>query len=165
MIVLSLLSAIISLHGFAQDAPITVGFWQMQFAAKVTRPAVEISGRDYRPADWYKAPVPGTVSSPLVDNKAHPDPLYGETMCATPVREFCPPSLLITTSLLHSKITGDYERIVVTRLVWRHRLLLDGYNIRVRVLDGPIDIGLNKNAEPEHWPASDIVPDRHREGE
>jgi mannosylglycoprotein endo-beta-mannosidase len=36
---------------------------------------------------------------------------------------------------------------------------LDGYNVDVKTVDGPVSIALNVNAQPSHWPASSIVPD------
>jgi mannosylglycoprotein endo-beta-mannosidase len=36
---------------------------------------------------------------------------------------------------------------------------LDGYNVDVKAVDGPVAIGPNVNAQPSHWPASDIVPE------
>jgi beta-mannosidase len=36
---------------------------------------------------------------------------------------------------------------------------LDGYNVDVRPVDGSVSIGPNVNAQPSHWPASDIVPE------
>ena len=35
---------------------------------------------------------------------------------------------------------------------------LDGYNVDVKPVDGPVSIALNVNAQPSHWPASNIVP-------
>jgi beta-mannosidase len=37
---------------------------------------------------------------------------------------------------------------------------LDGYNVDVKPVDGPVSIIANVNAQPSHWPASNIVPDR-----
>ena len=37
---------------------------------------------------------------------------------------------------------------------------LDGYNVDVKPVDGPVPIIANVNAQPSHWPASNIVPDR-----
>jgi len=34
---------------------------------------------------------------------------------------------------------------------------LDGYNVDVKPLDGPVSIVANVNAQPSHWPASNIV--------
>jgi beta-mannosidase len=34
---------------------------------------------------------------------------------------------------------------------------VDGYNIDVAPVDGPVSIGLNQNAQPSHWAASNIV--------
>jgi mannosylglycoprotein endo-beta-mannosidase len=35
---------------------------------------------------------------------------------------------------------------------------MDGYNIDVAAVEGPVSIALNQNAQPSHWPASNIVP-------
>lgn len=35
---------------------------------------------------------------------------------------------------------------------------VDGYNVDVKPVDGPVSIALNENAQPDHWPASNIVP-------
>jgi len=35
---------------------------------------------------------------------------------------------------------------------------VDGYNVDVKPVDGPVSIALNTNAQPSHWPASAIVP-------
>jgi beta-mannosidase len=40
-------------------------------------------------------------------------------------------------------------------------LLIDGYNVDVKSTKDPIPVALNVNAQPEHWPATDIVPDIH----
>ncbi len=39
-------------------------------------------------------------------------------------------------------------------------LELDGFNVDVKPLDGPVSIVTNVNAQPSHWPASNIVPDK-----
>jgi mannosylglycoprotein endo-beta-mannosidase len=36
---------------------------------------------------------------------------------------------------------------------------VDGYNVDVKPVDGPVSIATNLNAQPFHWPASNIVPD------
>jgi mannosylglycoprotein endo-beta-mannosidase len=36
---------------------------------------------------------------------------------------------------------------------------VDGYNVDVKPVDGPVSIVANINAQPSHWPASNIVPD------
>jgi mannosylglycoprotein endo-beta-mannosidase len=38
-------------------------------------------------------------------------------------------------------------------------LEVDGYNVDVKPVDGPVSITANVNAQPSHWPASNIVPD------
>jgi len=39
---------------------------------------------------------------------------------------------------------------------------LDGYNVDVKPVDGPVSIMANVNAQPFHWPASNIVPERRK---
>jgi mannosylglycoprotein endo-beta-mannosidase len=36
---------------------------------------------------------------------------------------------------------------------------VDGYNVDVKPVDGPVSIATNLNAQPSHWPASNIVSD------
>ena len=37
---------------------------------------------------------------------------------------------------------------------------LDGYNVDVKPVEGPVSVVANVNAQPSHWPESDIVPDK-----
>jgi beta-mannosidase len=37
---------------------------------------------------------------------------------------------------------------------------LDGFNVDVKPVDGPVSIAPNLNAQPSHWPASNIVPEK-----
>jgi glycosyl hydrolase family 2/Ig-like domain-containing protein len=37
---------------------------------------------------------------------------------------------------------------------------IDGYNVDINPVEGPVSVALNLNAQPSHWPASDIVPDK-----
>ncbi len=62
----------------------TIGGWQMQDVAKVAAPGPLVSSSKFKPANWYRATVPGTVLTTLVDNKVYPEPLYGENMRAIP---------------------------------------------------------------------------------
>ncbi|HEX8325778.1 MAG TPA: glycoside hydrolase family 2 protein [Tepidisphaeraceae bacterium] len=52
--------------------------WQLQDTAKVPEPGEIVSKPDYTPAQWYKATVPGTVLTTLVNEGVYPEPLYGE---------------------------------------------------------------------------------------
>jgi beta-mannosidase len=36
---------------------------------------------------------------------------------------------------------------------------IDGYNVDVKPVDGPVSVAPNVNAQPSHWPESNIVPD------
>ncbi len=62
----------------------TVSGWRMQDVAKVTGDGAAVAGAGYKADGWYKATVPGTVLTTLVDNGVYPEPLYGENMRAIP---------------------------------------------------------------------------------
>ena len=80
-LLIALLSLIGSVSSWADSLPGPVlisSDWQLQDIAKVTNPGEEVSKENFQPADWYKATVPGTVLTTLVDNGVYPEPLYGE---------------------------------------------------------------------------------------
>ena len=52
--------------------------WQLRDANKVSDNPDQVSLVSYAATDWYKATVPGTVLTTLVDNGVYPEPLYGE---------------------------------------------------------------------------------------
>ncbi len=52
--------------------------WQLQDAAKAEQPGAEVAKEGFDTAGWYKATVPGTVLTTLVNNHVYPEPLYGE---------------------------------------------------------------------------------------
>ena len=54
--------------------------WLMQDAAIVHVDAEAISSRTLNTEGWYRATVPGTVLTTLVDNHVYPEPLYGENL-------------------------------------------------------------------------------------
>jgi mannosylglycoprotein endo-beta-mannosidase len=58
----------------------------MQDSSKVVADCAAISQTEFKPDGWYRATVPGTVLTTLVDNKVYPEPLYGENMGAIPER-------------------------------------------------------------------------------
>ncbi len=59
--------------------PVTIDAgWQLQDAGKVAEGGAAISLVSYKPQSWYKATVPGTVLTSLVNAGVYPEPLYGE---------------------------------------------------------------------------------------
>jgi mannosylglycoprotein endo-beta-mannosidase len=76
--------SLLAVTGLAQRPAETISGWQMQDVAKVSEPAAVVAGASFRPLGWYRATVPGTVLTTLVDNKVYPEPLYGENMRAIP---------------------------------------------------------------------------------
>lgn len=76
--------ALLPLCAPAQTHVQPVEGWAMQDAAKVAASGAQVSSAEFQPAGWYKATVPGTVLTTLVDNHVYPEPLYGENMRAIP---------------------------------------------------------------------------------
>ena len=78
--------------------------WQLQETGKVLQTGEAISRSNYEPSGWYKATVPGTILTTLVNEGVYPEPLYGEnnrpdkipdTLCRTSYwyrTTFTPPS-------------------------------------------------------------------------
>lgn len=52
--------------------------WQLQDVAKVPQANSVVSSAAFQPQGWYKATVPGTVLTSLVNDGVYPEPLYGE---------------------------------------------------------------------------------------
>ncbi len=49
--------------------------WELQDSAKISQTGDLISRADYQPAQWYRATVPGTVLTSLVNDGVYPEPL------------------------------------------------------------------------------------------
>ena len=60
-----------------QSITLTTG-WQLQEVGKVPQAGEAISQADYDATAWFKATVPGTVLTSLVNDGLYPEPLYGE---------------------------------------------------------------------------------------
>jgi mannosylglycoprotein endo-beta-mannosidase len=58
--------------------------WQMQDASKVSADGSVVSSSRFEPNSWFRATVPGTVLTTLVNNGVYPEPLYGENMRSIP---------------------------------------------------------------------------------
>ncbi|MGA2029283.1 MAG: sugar-binding domain-containing protein [Verrucomicrobiota bacterium] len=52
--------------------------WELQDIGNAREPGEVISTAAYAPAKWFKATVPGTVLTSLVNDGVYPEPLYGE---------------------------------------------------------------------------------------
>jgi mannosylglycoprotein endo-beta-mannosidase len=63
---------------------LTLGGWRLQDAARVQASPSQISALGFSTDSWYKATVPGTVLTTLVDAGVYPEPLYGENMRSIP---------------------------------------------------------------------------------
>ena len=54
------------------------GDWFEQNQTKLPAEGKKLSTLSYEPQNWYKATVPGTVLTTLVNNKIYDEPLYDE---------------------------------------------------------------------------------------
>jgi hypothetical protein len=62
----------------------TIRAWTLQSADKASGTASQIASGGYDASHWYKATVPGTVLTTLVDRGVYPDPAYGLDNLAIP---------------------------------------------------------------------------------
>ena len=76
-VVMALTSDAVADSAIPSPVALSVG-WQLQDAAKVTEDGASISTAAFYPKGWFKATVPGTVLTSLVNDGVYPEPLYGE---------------------------------------------------------------------------------------
>jgi Glycosyl hydrolase 2 galactose-binding domain-like/Exo-beta-D-glucosaminidase Ig-fold domain/Glycosyl hydrolases family 2/Glycosyl hydrolases family 2, TIM barrel domain len=111
--------------------------WQMQDIAKVTQAGAEVSSPHYKSAGWYKATVPGTVLTTLVNNHVYPEPLYGENNRP----ETIPDSLARTSWWYRTEIS--VPRSYKNHHVW---LNFDGINYSADVWVNGVQVGTIRGA-------------------
>jgi beta-galactosidase/beta-glucuronidase len=98
---------------------LTVGGWQMREADQVQAEGSVVAGTTFAAAGWYKATVPGTALTTLVDNHVYPEPLYGENDRAN----------VIPDTLSHMSFWYRTSLIVPRSYAGRHTWLhFDGIN-------------------------------------
>jgi hypothetical protein len=98
--------------------------WQLQDIAKVAETGAVVSSTGFAPAGWYRATVPGTVLTSLVNNGVYPEPLYGENNRPDKI----PESLCRTSYWYCTRFT--VPRDYAGRHVW---LNFDGINYTAEV--------------------------------
>src|ERR1035437_2534524 len=127
-----------SLKGQTNSKPfILADGWQMQDASKISQTGEEISKVGFQTAGWYKATVPGTILTTLVNNGVYPEPLWGEnnrpdkipeTLCRTPY-----------WYRIIFKVPADYKG----KKIW---LNFDGINYSAKVFLNSKEVGNIKGA-------------------
>ena len=111
--------------------------WQLQDAAKAQQPGAEVAQKGFDTAGWYKATVPGTVLTTLVNNHVYPEPLYGENNRP----EVIPDSLCRTSWWYRTTIA--IPRTYKGRRVW---LNFDGINYSAAVWVNGAQVGTIRGA-------------------
>ncbi|WP_394825266.1 glycosyl hydrolase 2 galactose-binding domain-containing protein [Pendulispora albinea] len=86
--------------------------WQLQDVAKVADSGEAISQVGYVPSGWYRATVPGTVLTSLVNEGVYPEPLYGENNRPNKI----PESLCRTSYWYRARF--DVPRVAAGRHLW-----------------------------------------------
>jgi hypothetical protein len=125
----------------AQPAPppqvVLASGWQLQDVAKAPQPGAEVSAAGFHTAGWYKATVPGTVLTTLVNNHVYPEPLYGENNRP----EVIPESLARTSYWYRTQV--DVPQSYKGRHVW---LNFDGINYSAVVWVNGMQVGTMRGA-------------------
>ena len=109
--------------GFPLPVELASG-WRLQDVAKAPQTGAQISAAAYDASGWYKATVPGTVLTTLIDNHIYPDPMYGENNRP----EVIPESLARTSYWYRTTIA--VPRTYAGRRVW---LNFEGINYAAEV--------------------------------
>lgn len=118
--------------------PVTIGAgWQMQDVAKVPQRAEAIARPGFAPHDWYRATVPGTVLTTLVNDGVYPEPLYGENNRPDKI----PESLCRTSYWYRTEIT--VPPAYAGRTVW---LNFEGINYTAQVWVNGAHVGQIRGA-------------------
>ena len=99
--------------------------WFREDSAKRSEEGKQLSRKDFKPAsDWYKATVPGTVLTTLVNCGVYPEPTYGENNRPETIPDdLCRKDWWYRTTV---KVPESYK----DRLVW---LEFDGINYQAEI--------------------------------
>lgn len=111
--------------------------WELQDVAKVPQPGDMVSIHGFETNGWYKATVPGTVLTTLVNNGIYPDPIYGENNRP----ESIPESLSRTSYWYRTMI--DVPAAYAGKHVW---LNFDGINYSSQVWVNGKQVGTTRGA-------------------
>ena len=115
------------------EAPVSLNAgWRLQDAAKVAADGTVVSTSSYQPGGWYKATVPGTVLTSLVNDGVYPEPLYGENNRPDKI----PDSLCRTSYWYRTQFA--VPRAYAGKHVW---LNFDGINYQAEVWINGHDLG------------------------
>jgi beta-mannosidase len=105
--------------------------WELQDSAKATDTGELISTANYAPANWFKATVPGTVLTSLVNDGVYPEPLYGENNRTNKIPDsLCRMSywyrtkVNVPSAFVGKQVWLNFEGINYTAEVW-----VNGHNL------------------------------------
>jgi hypothetical protein len=111
--------------------------WQLQDVAKAPQPGAEVAAAGFNTSGWYRATVPGTVLTTLVNNHVYPEPLYGEN--SRP--EVIPESLVHTSYWYRTAI--NVPKSYKGQHVW---LNFDGINYSATIWVNGVQVGVMRGA-------------------
>ena len=136
--ILALASPLLAAAASLPPAPVILdGEWRLQEVSKAPEPGAAISAPGFDASGWYKATVPGTVLTTLVNNHVYPEPLYGENNRP----EIIPDTLARASYWYRTTIT--VPKAYKGRHVW---LNFDGINYSARVWVNGSEVGTIRGA-------------------
>jgi len=77
LLVISVVAAAAAAEGSAASRMLLRQDWAVQSSADVRESGAVLSSPAFKPRGWYRATVPSTVLSALVQNGVYPDPYFG----------------------------------------------------------------------------------------
>jgi beta-mannosidase len=133
-----LLFLAVTLKGQTNSKPFIIADgWQLQDASKISEAGEEIAKVGFQTTGWYKAIVPGTILTTLVNNGVYPEPLWGENNRPDKIPEsLCRTPYWYRTTF---KVPADYKG----KKIW---LNFDGINYAAKVFVNAKEIGKIKGA-------------------
>ncbi len=111
--------------------------WQLQDASKISRSGEDIAKAGFETTGWYRATVPGTILTTLVNNGVYPEPLWGENNRPDKIPEtLCRTPFWYRTTFI---VPGAYKG----KKVW---INFDGINYSAKVFVNGKEVGAIKGA-------------------
>ena len=118
--------------------PLTIDAgWQLQDARKVQEAGATIAAEKYKSKGWYRATVPGTVLTSLVNDGVYPEPLYGENNRPDKIPDN------LSRSPYWYRVVFKIPKTYAGRQVW---LNFDGINFSAQVWVNGRQVGAIKGA-------------------
>jgi hypothetical protein len=162
---LAIFSPLLSLAQLPEKSLLGSG-WQLQDAAKVSATGDKLSAASFKAKGWYRATVPGTVLTTLVDNNVYPEPFYGENNRPDKIPEYLcrtdwwyRTTFEVPSSYAGRKVWLNFDGINYAAEVWVNGSKVG--NIKGAFIRGVLDITSFVQAGKDAGLAVRIIPQPH----